>query len=253
MKRVIDSRYKSLEKDLDALIENFSFSGKPIGKGARNKIKYFTFKGKTINVKAFKIPNFINQIVYRFFRKSKAERSYLNANLLLSKNILTPAPVAYYEFCSFLFFKESYYICEHLSTDYTYRDLINDNVPNEEWEQILREFTRFTFRLHEQGILFLDHSPGNTLIKETKDGYEFYLVDLNRMKFKSLGLEKRIKNFARLTPREDMVRIMSEEYANLTGMETSVVFDKMWFYTTHFQQKFQRKKELKKKLLFWKG
>ena len=33
-------------------------------------------------------------------------------------------------------------------------------------DTILRQFTRFSFNLHEKGIEFLDHSPGNTLIKK---------------------------------------------------------------------------------------
>ncbi|WP_228851002.1 lipopolysaccharide kinase InaA family protein [Aegicerativicinus sediminis] len=253
MKRVIDLKYQGLEKDLDALIENFSYSGKPIGKGVRNKIKYFTFKGKTVNVKAFKVPNIINQLVYRFLRKSKAERSFFNAKKLLEMGILTPEPVAYYEFYSFILLKRSFYVCEHLSCDYTYRDLINNKVEPSKWDTILREFTKFTYRLHENGILFLDHSPGNTLINEINGYYSFYLVDLNRMKFKPPSLEERLKNFSRLTPRKDMVEIMSEEYAGLMDLNKAEVFQKMWFYTEQFQNKFQRKKELKKKLLFWRS
>ena len=51
-------------------------------------------------------------------------------------------------------------------------------------EIILRQFIRFSYLLHQKGIEFLDNSPGNTLIKKNEKGvYDFYLVDLNRMKF----------------------------------------------------------------------
>ena len=62
-------------------------------------------------------------------------------------------------------FKKSFYLSEQVDCDLTYRELITDlNYPN--YETILRAFTRFTYLLHERGIQFLDHSPGNTLIKK---------------------------------------------------------------------------------------
>ena len=69
-----------------------------------------------------------------------------------------------------------------MNCDLTFRELTKDlNYPDH--EIILRAFTRFTFQLHENGINFLDHSPGNTLVKKVGKEYEFYLVDLNRMNF----------------------------------------------------------------------
>ena len=47
----------------------------------------------------------------------------------------------------------------------TYRELITfPNYPDR--EEILRQFTAFTKQLHDNGVLFKDHSPGNTLIKK---------------------------------------------------------------------------------------
>jgi len=70
-----------------------------------------------------------------------------------------------------------------LVTELTFRELVE--IPEyPENEIILRQFTKFCFDLHEKGIEFLDHSPGNTLIKKVGDQqYAFYLVDLNRMNF----------------------------------------------------------------------
>ncbi|QRE24688.1 Kdo domain containing protein, partial [Flavobacterium psychrophilum] len=50
-----------------------------------------------LNVKSFKIPFFFNGIVYKFFRKSKAERSYNYAKILSEKGIGTPNPIGFYE------------------------------------------------------------------------------------------------------------------------------------------------------------
>ncbi len=115
-------------------------------------------------------------------------------------------------------------------------------------EQILRAFTRFTFQLHEKGVEFQDHSPGNTLIFLEKDEINFSLVDLNRMKFKSLDFKERMFNFRRLTPKKEMVEIMSDEYAQLIHKPKAEVFELMWEFTSEFQRKFHLKQKRKKKL-----
>jgi len=118
----------------------------------------------------------------------------------------------------------------------------------------LRQFIRFSYNLHENGIEFLDHSPGNTLIKKDEEGnYQFFLVDLNRMNFyQKIDFDMRMKNLSRLTPKKEMIAIMSDEYAKLCHKSETEVFEKMWFYTNEFQEKFFKKKRLKKKFLFWK-
>jgi tRNA A-37 threonylcarbamoyl transferase component Bud32 len=254
MKKVIASQYKTEQSELDNFILNFDTQGVQFGKikkNTRNLIKLFDLHGKTINIKSFKIPNIVNQIVYSFFRKSKAQRSFEYAKKLSELGIGTPEPIAYYEFTSFIMFKRSFYISEHLECDLTYRELTtNFNYPDH--ENILRAFTKFTFDLHEKGINFLDHSPGNTLIKKTDKGYEFFLVDLNRMEFKFMDFESRIKNMSRLTTQDDLIKIMSDEYAKLYNTSYNKVYNKLWEDINTFQDKIIRKKKLKKKLLFRK-
>ncbi|WP_435412503.1 Kdo domain containing protein, partial [Psychroserpens mesophilus] len=206
---------------------------------------------KTVNVKSFRIPNVINQIAYRFFRKSKAQRSFEYGNWLKSLDIGTPQPLAYYEFKTAFLFKKSYYISEQQDCDLTYRELTtNFNYPD--FEAILRAFTRFTYKLHQKKVHFLDHSPGNTLIQKVDNGYEFYLVDLNRMEFKELDFETRIKNFSKLTIHKFMIEIMSDEYAKCSGEAYDKILDLMWSSTEAFQNKYHKKRRLKKKLKFWK-
>ena len=250
MIKVLHNDYKRFDHKLEALITNFDDKGESI-KDSRNKLKLFHLNKHIINIKAFKVPNIINQLVYNFFRKSKAQRSYEYANTLLELGIGTPKPIGYFEYKTPLFFKKSFYISEQLECDLTYRELTtNFNYPN--YETILRAFTRFTFQLHEKNIQFLDHSPGNTLIKKVDGNYEFYLVDLNRMKFKSMDFKTRIKNFSRLTIHKSMVEIMSDEYAKCSKEDYNMIFELMWKYTEEFQKKFNRKKQLKKKFMFWK-
>lgn len=236
-------------------IKTFNSSGELFGNGDRNKIKLFDLNGKTVNIKSFKIPNIINKIAYKYFRKSKAKRSFEFATILLEKNIGTPQPIAFLENFNLIGLKDSYYVSEHLMTELTYRELVE--VPDyPDHDTILRQFTKFTFDLHEKGVEFLDHSPGNTLIKKVVENkYEFFLVDLNRMNFHAaMSFEQRMNNFSRLTPQKEMIAKMSNEYSKFYTEKTEAeIFEKMWQATTHFQEEFARKKRLKKKLKFWKS
>ena len=201
-------------RDILSLINNFNTSGQLFGNGQRNVIKIFDVEGVAINIKSFKIPNSINKVAYRYFRKSKARRSYEYATILLEKGIGTPQPMAFLENFNVFGLRDSYYVSEHLDADLTYRELVE--VPDyPDHDKILRQFTRFSYELHQKGIEFLDHSPGNTLIKKSDNGnYEFFLVDLNRMEFHdSMSFEMRMKNLCRLTPVKEMVAVMSNEYS----------------------------------------
>ena len=240
----IASKYKEYEPEIIQLLQNFSDTGETLFDKGRNTIKIFELDRRRINIKSFKIPNLINRIAYKYFRKSKAERSFAFATILKEKGIGTPDPIGYCEEDSGVTFSRSYYVSEHLNSDLTFRELVtNRDYPDH--ENILRAFTRFTFELHEKEILFLDHSPGNTLIKIENNQHHFFLVDLNRMNFKKLSFDERMKNFSRLTPKKEMIRIMANEYASLSDKSEDEVFNKMWYYTGKFQQKFERKRRLK--------
>lgn len=235
----------------NSIITNYTTQGEHYGNQDRNSLKLFEFQKDKINVKSFKVPNLINRVAYKFFRKSKARRSFEYANKLASLGIGTPQPIAYYEYSNAFLFGKSYYISHHLNYELTYRELVTQ--PDyKNHENILRAFTRFTYDLHEKGVNFLDHSPGNTLIEGSDNNYKFYLVDLNRMKFHKMDFAARMQNFSRLTPKKEMVRIMSDEYAKVSGLDFGKVFAEMWRCTEEFQEKFHRKQRLKKQLKFWK-
>lgn len=235
-------------------IDNFDTTGVLFGDGKRNKIKLFELEGKTINVKSFKIPNIINKIAYKYVRKSKANRSFEFASTLLKMGIGTPQPIAYFENYNWLGLQDSYYACEHLTCELTFRELVE--IPDyPEHAIILQQFMHFCFELHEKGVEFLDHSPGNTLIVNTAPGqYHFYLVDLNRMQFhEEMSFEQRMKNMSRLTPKPDMVKQMSAFYAEkYLEKSTTEINERLWFYTQQFQEAFARKKRLKQQFSFWK-
>ena len=244
------SKYKT---QIENCITHFTSSGKDFVIGKRNAIKLFELGNEVISIKSFKKPNIINKIVYRYFRKSKARRSFEFASKLMEMQIGTPQPVAFFENYDFIGLKESYYACQHLENVFEFREIVQ-NEAFENRDFIIRKFTQFTFEMHEKGIEFLDHSPGNTLIRKNNDGsYSFFLVDLNRMQFhQTIDFKTRMKNLSKITHKKDMIAVMSNEYAKLSNGDETTIFETMWGLTADFQYRFHRKKRIKKKLKFWK-
>ncbi|WGK64313.1 lipopolysaccharide kinase InaA family protein [Croceiramulus getboli] len=248
MQWTIDPAYRTKRDSLQGLLEQFEQSSHELGDGNRNIIRVLPLDKEEVAIKSFKVPHLVNRWVYRFFRKSKAQRSFEYAQILIQKQIGTPAPVAFGEEKQGLLFGRSVYISRFVHADLTYRELIHQpDYPNR--TELLRAFTRFTFDLHEKGIHFLDHSPGNTLIVLSASGPVFYLVDLNRMEFGTLDLQTRLKNFSRLTPKREMVKIMATEYARLIDQDEQMIFDHMWAYTQAFRKRFENKKKWKRTVL----
>jgi hypothetical protein len=143
MHEVYHPDFLSKKEEIRDAVENYEAKGTLFVDGKRNKIKTFDLGEITLNIKSFKVPNFVNKVVYAFFRPSKARRSYEFANILVEKEIGTPAPIAYFEnFKGVLL--DSYYVCEQVYPDLTFRELTNDfDYP--EHETILRQFTKFTY------------------------------------------------------------------------------------------------------------
>ena len=74
MKVVINPKYNFLTDFIYHLPGCFFKDGETIYQG-RNILKKYDIQGYHMIVKRFKRPNIINQIVYSFFRRSKARRS----------------------------------------------------------------------------------------------------------------------------------------------------------------------------------
>ena len=244
----IHPKYKHLEAQLLNCIKHFDTKGEYVTKGERNVIKSFIVAYEAINIKSFKTPKTFNSLIYRYFRKSKARRSFEYAEKLIESDILTPFPIAYIENISVSGLKESYYLSKHVDYDFDFRDLIH-NPLFENRDEILRQFTHFTYKLHESNINFLDHSPGNTLIVKDGKDYDFYLIDLNRMRFEAMDLPKRMENLKRLWLSKKMIRIIAEEYSKINGEPFEKVYMLLSKYSRDFKLRINRKKRLKRKYL----
>jgi hypothetical protein len=205
--------FEHLDEWIRNLPEYFEANGESIFK-SRNEVKTFIVGDLQLNVKAFKIPNWINRIVYVYLRDSKAARSFNYARKLSSLEISTPDAVGYLECLSFGLLGKSYYISLHCQYDFTLREVLNYQVTDR--DEILRQWIHFTYeRLHRNNILHLDYSPGNTLIKKVKDRFEFNIIDLNRMTFREINFEKGLQNFRQLDTDRQTLQLIASEYAGL--------------------------------------
>ncbi len=246
---VVHPNFVNLETALSKLLADFENTGQYLTKGDRNVIKKATLDGVTLTIKKFKTPSFFQALVYQYLRESKAERSFKYARKLIDAGIKTPFPIAYAQRYSGGL-KESYYVSEYVAYDLDFR-VLNHAPEYLNRDEILTQFAAFTFDLHENNINFLDHSPGNTLITISENNtYDFYLIDLNRMRFESMSLEKRMHNFRRMWLSKKMIHIIAPEYARLYGAPTSKVHALMLGYSKEFQGKANQRKIRKRTLKF---
>ena len=210
---------------------------------ARNEIKVISFSEQNLVVKSFKIPHILNKIVYTFFRDSKAKKSYENSIEIID---FVPKPIGYIEFKKFGLLDDSYFISENFEYDFTIREpLLDTHFDNK--EKIFREFAKFTYDLHQEDIYHLDYSPGNILIKKEDDHFLFKIVDINRMQFKTLSLDERLKNFSKLWAKDEDLEIIVKAYAELIHSDEKLCVDKALAYSQAHKYKKNIKKRLKGK------
>jgi len=240
-KFIVNKNYDTLFKDFIINIRDyFDKNDKTIHK-ARNELKVIEYENISTVVKAFKVPHFINRIVYTFFKDSKAKKSY---DYSLKIGSFTPKPIAYIVFYKSGLLSQSYFISEEFKYDFTIREPLLDN-DFEDKEEVLKAFARFTFSLHENQIFHQDYSPGNILIKKESSEYIFKIVDINRMKFIPMNLEQRLKNFAKLWMKDDDLVVVVKEYAKIIKEDEKKCLEMALAFSQKHKDKINMKKRLK--------
>lgn len=237
--------FESLKPSFEAIQTLFAQDDHSIHK-ARNELKIIDIQGTKTVVKSFKVPHLLNRIVYSYFRRSKAYKSYHNALRLQKLDISTPQPIALIEFFSSGLLADSYFISEYFEYDFTIRTPLLE--PLEDREAIFTAFAAYTYELHQKGVWHLDYSPGNILIKRTEDGYQFSIVDINRMEFKTICPLDGCENFNKLWASNEELEIMGREYARLSGLDETLTISEMKRHNDANKRVKNFKKRLKKVL-----
>lgn len=240
MEERINPDYRRFEDFVRQVPRIFHEQGRTIYK-ARNEIKVFEVDGVEINVKQYKVPLWINRVVYSFFRHPKAVRAYDYALRLVSKGIETPEPVAYILFREKGLLGQSYFI----SLQSPYETLYEvGKRPVQENEDIFRALGSYVAGLHNAEVYHADFSPGNVLYRRTSEGIRFSLIDINRMYFGPVSLKAGCANFARLWGREEAFRIMARSYAEARHADVEECIRWVLHYRNRFWKRYALKHEV---------
>lgn len=192
------------------------FKSQNILNNDRNIIKVLKLGEVESVVKSFKTPNFLQGLIYKFLRKSKARRSYENSLLLKNRGIKVPEPLGFIEIYDQFRLRQSYYISRRLKYDFTL-DYATEKKAKD-YRNILESFIHFTYELHKKNLMHLDYGVGNICVKKKNKEYEFSLVDLNRLRDGIVSPKKGFKNLAHLSLDPEIIEILSKEYSKkMTG------------------------------------
>ncbi len=242
MKYVLNPACQHLRPFIENIEKHFQQSTEVLY-DQRNQIRLITYEGERYVVKAFKIPNIINQFAYRYLRPSKARRSYEYSIKIGEK--LCPQAIAYIEKYKNTLLEKSYYVSKYYDYDFTIQPvLLDDNFDNNIRKLILEELADFSCELHNNNILHRDFSYGNILIKKVSHHYQFKIIDVNRMQFKALSLNDRLKSFARLSAKDEYMKIIIGQYAKCIGEPV----DKLLPIAKEYRDDFIKNRVLKNKM-----
>ena len=219
---------------------------KNILKDDRNIIKILNLGEVKLIVKSFKTPNPLQAVIYKFFRRSKAKRSFENSVLLKSRGVKVPEPIGYIEVYDRFRLRQSYFISSKLDFDFSLNALTEKKI--EGYKDILSNFVHYTYELHKKNIMHLDYGGENICIKKTTSGYDFYLVDLNRLKDGTVSEKKGVKNLSQISNDPEIVKIIADVYATKISYSSVKTHKELKKFVSQFRQRLKLKKSLKSTL-----
>ena len=219
---------------------------------SRNTIKKFVLSdGMEIVVKKYKTPILIQRIVYSYFRKTKAERAYVNAAELMRRGIDTPMNIAWASVKENGLFHTGYFVSDVNDAP----AIENELQGGENFNKALAEdFAQFVALLHSKGIIHKDLNCTNVIYRPKSEGnYEFSLIDNNRMKFCPEGKEPSesecMENLTLFTGDLNVLHQVALYYTISRGWEREMV-DKILNVKISHDKKWRRKKRILHMLSF---
>jgi hypothetical protein len=228
----INPKYKSISSFIYDIPKKFNDSGDVIYKG-RNTLKSMQLGSIDVVIKSFKKPNLINRIIYTYLRKSKAERSYLYSQKIQSKGFITPEPIAFILMQQNSLISESFYICTNQNDRETVR-LLMAGEDQQDYDNKIESFAKYSANLHSKGILHLDYSAGNILYRKDYDTYSFSLIDVNRLKFQIPNKRLTINNLNRISTAPNTLKLFANSYCHHRG----------WSHCSEFTRKLEISSDL---------
>ena len=212
MKLYVNPRYQHLREWLEHIDEHFAGDSPVPGRGAV-LVRTVQVDGLTLTVKRFGAPGMAGKIAQRTFRTPKAKKAYVKPFLMRERGFETPEPIAFVRYHrGLLRGDDTYYVA--LKSDFRYTLDRLGELPQDQQQDVIRAFARFTANLHEQGFLHHNFTSQNILFDQRRERWHFQLIDTHCMRCgRSVGLKKGCQNFCRLEGDEDFFRTLALHYA----------------------------------------
>ena len=246
MKIVVSPEYQHLNDWVQHVPRLFAAGEGEVLYNGRNQIRLFEVDGEKLVVKCYKKHDIIKTLVYTFFRKNKARRSYENAMSLRQRGFQTPREVAYMECTKAGLITQVYYACAYTDSE-PIRPRLIEQEPFD--EALATAYACFVASLHKAGVLHRDLNPTNVLFTSTHHPspttqYVFELIDINRMQFYDGPVPKaecmeNLTLFYWLTP---AYRYILDEYARQRGWTEADVAKAIRVKERHDKRWIRRKK-----------
>ncbi|MFT3738273.1 MAG: lipopolysaccharide kinase InaA family protein [Breznakibacter sp.] len=201
--------YKAKRPYLENAIGDFDHQGQFLQR-SRNHVKVVAVGDECVVIKSFVRITWANRIIYGLFRKSKAQRAYENALLLIGHGIDTPFPLAYADWRRGPLLYRSFFVSKYVEYK-SCKELFEHPLP--ECADALGQFGRFLNRLHRSGIFHGDLNLNNVLYSVNNTNYSFWLIDNNRLRLKSYTRRRGLRNLRRIRLPLDKLAIVAMEYA----------------------------------------
>ena len=229
--------YAHLTSFLQQLPERFA-EGELVYEG-RNVVRRFVVEGQTLIVKRFKKVNAIQQIIYTFFRPTKAARAFRFARIFRERGINTPREIAYMEQKQKGLFAIGWLVTEEVEGRETHLDL--REVKNYD-PALAIAVAQQIVKMHRVGILHGDLNLSNFLNTKKADGYHFQMIDINRSKILDgePSRQQCLKNMMRITHRRDLYEFIVRAYAKERGWNEDETAQEALILLDEFEKKGKR-------------
>ena len=211
VKKISEGVPQAVVDYVDRLIAGAPCEGTVLKK-LRNTLTLVNVDGTKLVVKSFDHFSLPNRFIYAYFRKSKAERSFLYAQRLIDLGFGSPRPLAFFDVIQHGMVRRSCYLSAY---DGLSKPVVNwhrrDNA-----QEYAKHLAQLTLSLHEAGVYHHDYNTDNVLCD---DNWNFSMVDLNRIHFWKGDEDERISGIIRIADSNDGVAAVAREYATLRGMD----------------------------------
>ena len=240
----INPKYEHLRSFIESIPDIFEQEGKEIYH-LRNVIKVLKAPdGTLVNVKRFHQPRSLNRLIYSWnVRTPKGQRAYEYSFLLNRKGINTPEAIALIEERNILnLLGYSYLItiqCDYPHTLYEIKD-----AKEEEYKPLAKALSHYAAKMHLAQMMHKDFTPGNILWTKDNEGYQFTIVDINRMYFGNVSIRKGLNNMKRFWGPKLFTEILAEEYAKVRNYNSRKAVDFILKKREKFWRRFSQKHEV---------